>query len=65
MGAFMSLAKILPYIYDKAWYQISTQYLKAFENYLILKFEIEGDNNNDNIRHQPLANYSPSWTKTH
>ena len=46
---------------DKAPYKISTQYLKAFKSYPIVKFAWghPHDNHPHDIRHQPLANYSP------
>ena len=49
---------------DKAPYKISTQYLKAFKSYPILKFASNDIHTYDihttsDIRHQPLANYSP------
>ena len=46
---------------DKAPYKISTQYLKAFKSYPIVKFARghKSDIRHTSIRHQPLANYSP------
>ena len=41
---------------DKPPYKISTQYLKAFRSYPIVKF---ARGHPTSIRHQPLANYSP------
>ena len=46
---------------DKAPYKISTQYLEAFKSYPIVKFAWGHPytRHPSDIRHQPLANYSP------